>query len=202
VIGFTGDQLVDYGIRIGDYNNYAMIDGATVDTFSGSAAFIVYNENEAVGTQLRNLTGALESTTGLYRFGTKSNLAPFLDATYPTNRANIDFASMTVVGLGNPGTVGASYNHVITAETTLALFDADRVVRAGSGTFNVIVPLNATVPFTLNTEIVVENTGAGTVTITPVSGSVTINDALADLAIAQYERITLRKYGTDTWLAF
>lgn len=89
------------------------------------------------------------------------------------------------------------------ANYTLAL--DDRHVRAtkADGAQTVTVPTNATVAFDIGTRIRIEAATAQTVTIAPVSGTVTIRKlATKSLAIVgQYGVVTLEKVAVNEWVA-
>lgn len=87
-----------------------------------------------------------------------------------------------------------------TASYTLVLGDGGSMVRQNVATANnVTVPLNASVAFPVGTQITIENTGAGQVTIVP-TGGVTINSAGGALKLrVQFSAATLIKTATDTW---
>ena len=63
----------------------------------------------------------------------------------------------------------------------------------------VTVPKNSVVAFTTWTVITLEQTGAGTVTVAPVDGDVTINAYDGLSTYGQYAGIQLVKVDTDVW---
>jgi hypothetical protein len=89
-----------------------------------------------------------------------------------------------------------------TASYTLALGDAGNVVEVNNASANTLtVPPNSTVAFPTGTLIEICQYGAGQTTITPGAG-VTIRSAGAKLKLtAQYSTASLRKRGTDEWVA-
>jgi hypothetical protein len=89
------------------------------------------------------------------------------------------------------------------SDYTLALSDAGNVVDINSGSNQLLtIPDEATVNFTLGTQIVVIRSGTGEVTITPASG-VTVSSVQGFLSLNwQYSAATLLKTGTDAWYAF
>lgn len=63
-----------------------------------------------------------------------------------------------------------------TTSYTLALSDQGKVIQMNASTaLTVTVPVNSTAAFPIGTQITVVRKGTGTLTISPVSGSVTIN---------------------------
>jgi hypothetical protein len=67
---------------------------------------------------------------------------------------------------------------------------------------NLTIPLDATVPFAIGTQIEVAQYGAGQTTIVATSG-VTIRSASGNLKIAaQYVAVSLIKIGTNEWYCF
>lgn len=81
---------------------------------------------------------------------------------------------------------------------TLVLADANTAITF-DGTFNVLVPDEATVYFPIGTQIIVINRGTGTLSFDPVSAA-TINSAgsVYDIS-AEYGIASLIKTGADEW---
>jgi len=85
---------------------------------------------------------------------------------------------------------------------TLVLSDRGKLLELGSGSaLTLTVPVNASVPFPIGTNITVLQTGTGQVTLTPVSGDVTINATPGLKFRTQWSSATLIKRGTDLWVA-
>lgn len=83
---------------------------------------------------------------------------------------------------------------------TLVLTDASKYIRMGSGSAQTLtVPNNTSVPFETNTEIAVEQSGAGTLTIVADTG-VTILCAATLVLNGQYATAALKKLDTNTWI--
>jgi hypothetical protein len=105
-----------------------------------------------------------------------------------------------ITDAGNPGIQGDAQK---TASFTFALTDAyNRMVRCNSASAIIAtIPLNATVAFPIGTRLDVLRYGAGSVTIAPATGGVTINKPSDQtLAIpAQHGTATLWKVAADTW---
>jgi hypothetical protein len=90
------------------------------------------------------------------------------------------------------------------ADYTLVLEDAGKVVDINSGSNQLLtIPDEASVNFTVGTQIVVIRSGTGEVTITPATASVIVSSAQGFLSLNwQYSAATLLKTGSDTWYAF
>jgi hypothetical protein len=69
-----------------------------------------------------------------------------------------------------------------------------------AGANNLTVPLNATVPYPIGTQLTILQTGAGQTTIV-ATGGVTINATPGLKLRAQWSSASLIKRGTDTWVA-
>jgi hypothetical protein len=87
---------------------------------------------------------------------------------------------------------------VITADRTLDITDANRIIEVNSASaISVTIPTNATVPFPIGTYFTLYRHGAGTVT--PLaSGGVTVRNIAA--IASQYAAVIFRKRGTDEWI--
>lgn len=87
-----------------------------------------------------------------------------------------------------------------TTAWTLALADNYNYMRASNASaITITVPPNSSVAFPIGSTILIEQTGAGAVTITNGSG-VTLNAANSNLSTsAQYEVLQLVKVATDVW---
>lgn len=129
-------------------------------------------------------------------------------ATYPLSEA---YADGQVLSAANVNSITDGVNDLAIAVfndqtgTTyqLAATDAATVVTlSNASAITLTVPPNATVPFPVGTQIVLAQTGAGQVTITPGSG-VTLNSFDSNLKIAgEFGLVTCLKTDTDTWLIF
>ena len=84
---------------------------------------------------------------------------------------------------------------------TLVLTDASKEVSLdNAAAIALTIPPNASVAFDIGTQIIITQTGAGTVTVGP-GGGVTINSASAMLDLyEQYSAAALIKQDTDIWL--
>jgi len=92
-----------------------------------------------------------------------------------------------------------------TSGYTLQLVDRGTYILANisdPSSMEIEVPLNSTVAFPVNTEIMIERYGTGAVTITNALG-VTLNSVDSKTSInAQYQTVALKKVGTDVWTLF
>ena len=83
---------------------------------------------------------------------------------------------------------------------TLVLGDAFTHLRmSNAGAITLTVPTNASVAFAVGTQIAVEQTGAGQVTVA-AAGGVTLRTSLTAKTRAQYSVLLLTKLATDEWL--
>jgi len=81
---------------------------------------------------------------------------------------------------------------------TLDLSDVfSMVLLSNAALVTVTVPTNASVAFPVGTQIALQSTGAGGVTLTTTS--LTLNGSSPNTTIAQNEVMVLEKTGTDTW---
>ena len=96
-----------------------------------------------------------------------------------------------------------SFNRQTSTPYVLALTDVDKMVEMNLGTANqVTVPLNSTVAFSIGTQIMVSQYGAGQTTIAGEVG-VTLRSIGSWLKIsAQYGVVSLVKVGTNEWYVF
>lgn len=85
----------------------------------------------------------------------------------------------------------------------LALTDRDKMLEVSTtDSFgNVMVPTNASVPFSVGTQINLVRTGTNPIYITSDTG-VTVNHASGNKLRAQWSTATLYKRGTNSWLLF
>ncbi len=87
-----------------------------------------------------------------------------------------------------------------TGSFTLALTDANRYENCTGAALTIVtVPLNATIPFPVGTEIDFFQAGAGIVRFA-AAGGVTINSIFSNLSVAnQFSGASLKKVDTDVW---
>lgn len=83
---------------------------------------------------------------------------------------------------------------------TLVLDDAGKYIRCeNADDVTVTVPKNSSVAFETGTVITIEQKGAGTVTVAPVDGDVTLNAYDGLSTYGQYAGIQLIKVDTNVW---
>ena len=107
------------------------------------------------------------------------------------------------------GTPQAGFRSVQNAATitssnyTIQLSDLGKLVEIDNATAcTLTVPTNASVAFSIGDRIDILQIGAGQVTVTPVSGTVTINGYDGGLKLnGQWASATLVKRATNTWVA-
>ena len=84
---------------------------------------------------------------------------------------------------------------------TVSLSDDGGLVQMSSASVNsLIVPLNSSQAFPIGTQITVVQAGTGQTTISPASGSVTLNSTPGLKLRARWSTATLVKLDTDSWL--
>jgi hypothetical protein len=82
----------------------------------------------------------------------------------------------------------------------LTLSDDSKIVEiSNASAVNLNVPLNSTIAFPIGTSITVLQTGAGQITVVPVSG-VTINATPGLKIRTQWSAATLLKRAENTWV--
>jgi len=91
-----------------------------------------------------------------------------------------------------------------TASYTLSLLtERDDLIEMGSGSALVLtIPTDATLNFPIGTSIDILQTGAGQVTIAPVSGTVTVNATPGLKLRTTWSSATLFKRAANTWVVF
>jgi hypothetical protein len=91
-----------------------------------------------------------------------------------------------------------------TASYTLsALTERDDLIEMGSASaITLTIPTDATLNFPIGTSIDILQTGAGQVTIAPVSGTVTVNSTPGLKLRTQWSTATLFKRAANTWVVY
>jgi len=134
--------------------------------------------------------------------GTKAPLAsPTFTGTVTLPAAGIVFTDGTQAKEGVP-----SRTPIITktdSYTLSALTERDSLIEMGKGTAQTVtIPTNASVAYPIGTSIDILQTGAGQVTIAPVSGTVTVNATPGLKLRTQWSSATLFKRAENTWVVF
>ena len=153
------------------------------------------------------ISASANNTPSLLAVGTNGKILSANSAT-ATGLEWISTSGITSVGtLSSLAVTGNVVYHTETnaqsASYTLVLADDGKIVEVEvTSTANTLtVPLNASVAFPVGTQITVIQTGTGQTTITPVSGSVTINGTPGLKLRAQFSSCVLIKRATNTWVA-
>ncbi|KKN82810.1 hypothetical protein LCGC14_0306340 [marine sediment metagenome] len=90
-----------------------------------------------------------------------------------------------------------------TDDYTLVLTDKDKLVDIDKATaVTLTVPANSSVAFPIGASILVEQKGAGVITITPVDGTVILNNMEGLVTTGQYAIVALIKKATNLWLVY
>lgn len=170
------------------------IDGTNNGTYTNYANSAVYGDYASSTARLiiTNRYGYLVNDLDEYSAGhTYTNRWAFYNAGLNDNNY---FAGKTILTV--------KYNRQ-TASYTLVDADRSKMVEMNVATANnLTIPLDATVPFAIGTQIEVSQYGAGQTTIV-ATGGVTIRSASGNLKIAaQYVAVSLIKIGTNEWYCF
>lgn len=98
----------------------------------------------------------------------------------------------------NAGGGGVTVESSASTSYTLVIGDADKYKRMTAATaVTITVPTNASVAFPTGTVVTFVQAGAGQITVSPVSGTVTLNGG--NKSFKQYSVIQVIKVATDTW---
>ena len=128
--------------------------------------------------------------SGFHRFYAKTD-----GKAYSKSSAGTEY-DLTASGGGVSGILGVNLQSGTTY--TLALSDLNSIVRCSNASaITLSIPLNSSVNFQIGSVVYVEQTGAGTVTISPVAG-VTINPTARKTPF-QNGIITLVQVATNVW---
>jgi hypothetical protein len=189
--GTLNVALVDSNGQLGSVANLAVAQG-------GTGAGTLTDHGILLGSGTGAITPLGEASNGQIPIGSTGNdpvLATITAGTNMTvtNGAGTITLSSTTVGI-NPQT--DSY--------TLVLGDAGKLITMTKGSANTLtVPKNSSVAFATGTFISIYQGGAGTTTIAPVDGDVTIRSEGSALALyGQYAVAGLIKIGADEWVAY
>lgn len=185
----------------------------TVSTGSGTVTSVATDNTLTGGTI--TTSGTLKVDTS--RISTKGNVTGLLTAKLgfsDTTSTISTKANVTGVLLGYTtntkltDSLSTKTNKLITTvrytqSDTLILSDADKLLEMNSASANNLsVPANASVPFSIGTQILIAQYGAGQTTLVALSG-VTIRSASGKLKLTgQYSGATLVKIATNEWYLF
>lgn len=202
------------------YIIYSQAAGAIVQviiaksTFQSSITSTGTNAASLVNTSITNFNGLLSSADTnvqaaletLDDWGRSSDGQLIVGSTGNASVKATLTASTGITVANGAGTITLS-STTTTANTqtdsyALVLTDAGKIVLMNKATANTLtVPKNASVAFPTGTIVGVAQYGAGTTTIAPVDGDVTLRSAGGLLALyTQYSTAVLIKIGTDEWI--
>lgn len=152
--------------------------------------------NKRAGTSVANLAGG---NTGTIPYQSAASTTSFIPAGPVGYVLSANGASVPTWQSLSVAQSILAFN-TQTANYTLVLNDAGRLVETNSASANsVTVPLNSSVAFTIGSEILITQYGAGQTTIVATAG-VTIRSVLNRLKLTnQYSTASLIKRGTDEW---
>jgi len=184
--------------------------GTAVSNLVASAPAVLDTLNE-LATALGN--DASFSTTITNSIATKSPIAS------PTFTGTVTAPAITATGLITASASGVAFTDgtqtkegvpsrtpIIqkTASYTLsALTERDDLIEMGSGSpLTLTIPADATLDFPIGTSIDILQTGAGQVTIAPVSGTVTVNATPGLKLRTTWSSATLFKRAANTWVVY
>lgn len=146
-----------------------------------------------IANALKPSAGAGAATEALRALGTAAGLAAAGTHAAQHARSGADPLPLGSTPLPTLNQQAASY--------TLVSADQDKIVEVSNAGANTLtVPPNSSVAFPIGTQILVVQTGAGQMTLTPGAG-VTINANPGLKLASQWAAATLIKRGTDVWLA-
>ena len=166
-------------------------------------------QHDVMHVNVHGATVAWESKLGL----TASNAAANAILVGTDTSTTAWTTSPTVSGTMTAGTVttagtltaGVAVGQAVdldrkTADYTLALTDAGKVIEINSGSSeNVTIPPNSGVAFPLGTQIVIVRMGSGAVVIVEGSGVTTRSDGDKAKIKSQYSSCVLIKHETNEW---
>ena len=172
--------------------NAASLISTTTTNFNGLLSSTDTNVQAALDT----LDNWGQSTDGQLIIGKTSN--PSVKATLTASTGITVANGAGTITLSSTTTTGNTQ----TDSYTLVIGDAGKLIIMNKGTANTLtVPKNSSVAFATGTVIAFMQYGAGTTTIAPVDGDVTLRSAGSLLsAYTQYSTGVLIKIGTDEWV--
>jgi hypothetical protein len=140
-------------------------------------------------------TGAIETVTIADGAITSAKMGTSVTLVTP----NIGVATATTLNVtGN--IVFHTGTNAQTVSYTLAITDDSKIIEINSATpVNLTVPLNSSVAFPIGTAITILQTGAGQITVAPVSG-VIVNSTPGLKIRTQWAAATLLKRAENTWV--
>ena len=114
-----------------------------------------------------------------------------------------NFASSVTTSLGLKVDSLTPISQKTASYTLSSLTERDDLIEMGSGSaLTLTIPTDATLDFPIGTSIDILQTGAGQVTVAPVSGTVTVNATPGLKLRTTYSSATLFKRAANTWVVF
>lgn len=174
-------------------------------SFSNGAAIVASEHNanwDAISAFVNALSAGSNFDTGAI------STATIADGSVTTAKLGTSLTLTTpALGVATATSLTVSGNIVYhtgtsaqTATYTLSLSDDSKIVEISNATaVNLNVPLNSTVAFPIGTSITILQTGAGQITVVPVSG-VTVNAQPGLKLRTQWAAATLLKRAENTWV--
>lgn len=173
---------------------------------AGSGISITYNDTAGTITIANTATVSSGDVSGLSEAIDDRVAALLVAGSNVSLTYNDSLNTLTIAASGSGG--GGSSTATISAETssrTLVIGDADNVFLNGDSSSPVVftIPTNASVAFTVGTEIAASQDDTGTVSFAPDSGvTLQIPGGYVAETRDQYSVITIKKMATDTWRIF
>jgi len=166
----------------------------------GTGLATITSHGIMVGAGTGNVVPLAEASDGQLPIGSTGN-APVLAALTAGTGISITNAAGSIT-VTNSSTGDLSINAQTGTTYTTVLSDAGKLVTCdNAAAITLTIPPNSSVAYSTGTQILIEQKGAGTVTITPGSG-VTIRSRGSLLALnGQYAVAALIKTATDEWIA-
>lgn len=159
-------------------------------TFVGTAI----SNHASVSTSVHGVTGSVVGTASTQTLTSKT-ISGLSNTLTDIQLTSIPDLASTYAPLN------ISFNTQTSTSYTLQLSDAAKQLEMSNSSANtIVVPLESSVSFPIGTVIVIVQTGTGQTTISPVSGSVTINATPGLKLRAQWSVATLTKRSANTWL--
>ncbi len=194
--------VTDPLIYIGEGNSANLVDIGLVGSFDDGTyqhAGIVRDASAGTWKLFKGVTDE-PTTTINFAQGSLDDLAiGALTATTVTPSSGVVFSDGTQTKEGVPSR--KSISQKTDSYTLSSLTERDSMIEISkSSAVTLTVPADATVDYPVGTSINILQTGAGQVTVAPVSGTVTVNATPGLKLRAQWSSATLVKRAANTWV--
>jgi hypothetical protein len=143
-----------------------------------------------------------ETDTGLFKIGNGSTAWTSLSYAVSVTASNT--ATLTNKTLTAPQITQAINTQTGTSYTLVIADDTSLTTLANASAIAVTIPLNSSVPFPIGACVDLVQFGAGQVTVSGASGVTVVSTGATSATPktrTQNSAITLRKLGTDSWIA-